>query len=243
MNERREPTISSTHVDQDSLDSPAPQNHRARRSAPPPVSSRPVVVRSPLGPVAILFALLALAMAGYLYFLLNLAQQQQDTLITQLKNAQGRIETLEQKLEVTGDESSQSLASLQAKIKGNASEIRKLWGVSYDTNKKAIAANKGQLGRLTSAYKSADKKFAKTLEDAKGDLVVLSEILDAQQSVIDRVDKTTLEWSQSITGLQERLQTLETNLNKKVLSNEDAIKAIDAFRVQVNRDLLQLKGG
>ena len=65
----------------------------------------------------------------------------------------------------------------------------------------------------------------------QGELAVLSEVQESQQSAL----------SQS-RNISAQLQALKTDLSSRVNANEEAIKAIDAFRLQVNRQLLQMGG-
>jgi hypothetical protein len=112
-----------------------------------------------------------------------------------------RIVELEKKLELTGDESVQSMAVLQSNIKTNASEIKKLWGVAYDRNKKAIEDNKASIDALAKTYQSTDSKLNKALADLKADVSVLNELMNAQQGVLTKVDKVSLEQKNTLTVL------------------------------------------
>jgi len=76
-----------------------------------------------------------------------------------------------------------------------------------------------------------------------GELRVLSELVEAQKAVINSADQAYKNQVQTLNSLNKTVEQLDTELRRKVTSHEEAIKAIDAFRVQVNRDLIQLKGG
>lgn|SRR5690606_2157369 len=244
MTERREPIISTLSVDRDEQPKGRvqPTAHPAR-PVPPPVSSRPVVVRSPLGPFALIVALAAAGFAGFLYWQLQQTQQTLQKSNAVLASAEARVAELEKRFVLSDDESSQSITVLQANIKENSSEIRKLWGVSNDRNRKAIAQLEEKVGALEKNYGSVDGKIKSALADVTGELKVLSELVDAQQSVINSADKAYKSQAQTLANLTSQLEKLDTDLRKKVASHEEAIKAIDAFRVQVNRELIRLKGG
>src|SRR5690606_10123498 len=102
-------------------------------------------------------ALLGVGLGGFFGWKLTQAQ-------VQLQQADNRIAELEGKLSMTSDQSSQSLTQVDAKLKWVDSEIRKLWGVSNDTNRKAIAANKNNIGDLEKGLATA-RKDATTAKD------------------------------------------------------------------------------
>lgn len=243
MKERREPIISNLPVDKDEPARGRAQPARSGRPVPPPVSSRPVVVRSPLGPVAVLLALAASAFAGFTYWQLQQTQQALQSATVTLTAAEARVTDLEQRLMLSDDESTQSITVLQANIKENASEIRKLWGVSNDRNRKAIARLDEKVVALEKTAGGLDGRIKAALAEATGELRVLSELVEAQQAVINSADQSYKSQAQTLSSLNKKVEQLDTELRRKVNSHEEAIKAIDAFRVQVNRDLIQLKGG
>lgn len=246
MSERREPTISNLPMDKDE-----PARARAQAAAaaqpgrpvPPPVSSRPVVVRSPLGPLAVFLALAAGVFAGFVFWQLQQTQQALQKATVLLTAAESRVTDLEKRLMLSDDESTQSITVLQANIKENTSEIRKLWGVANDRNRKAIASLDEKVAALEKTAGGIDDKIKTALAEATGELRVLSELVEAQQAVINSADQSYKNQAQTLTSVSKKVEQLDTELRRKVMSHEEAIKAIDAFRVQVNRDLIQLKGG
>ena len=249
MTERREPTISPLQSNDEPRPNrvsvspqktgakPASGGNGGKRQAPAQKSG------SGLAIFAFVVALAACGAAGVLYLQLMKTGQSLDAATKTLASAETRILNLEQKLELTGDESVQSMTALQAQIKTNMSEIRKLWGVSYDTNRGAIAENKSSVDAIRkdiAALKSSSSKVEanlnKALTDLKADVSVLSELMDAQQGVLAKVDSMSQSQKNAVDELVVRIKSLD----KKVLSNEEAIKAIDAFRLQVNRELIRL---
>ncbi len=210
---------------------------------PPPVSARPVVVRSPLGPLAIFLALAAGGFAGYVYWQLQQTQKTLQATAATLSSAEARVAELEKRLTLSDDESSQSMTVLQANVKEQGAEIRKLWGVTNDRHRKAITQLEERVAALDKNLGGVDAKIKTALAEVTGEVKVLSELLDAQQAVISSADQAYKSQAQSVSSLNKKLDQLDSELRKKMQANEEAIKAIDAFRVQVNRELLQLKGG
>ncbi len=260
MNERREPTIAPLHqgdapgtnkqatkaqpATPQTNRSPQPNNARPTRSTPPPVSGRRVEKAkvSFLAIAALFTALLACGGASYLYTQLGETQQLLSSATAFLEQSDKRIQSLEEKLALSGDESVQSIAVLQANIKTNTSEVKKLWAVAYDRNRKTIAENKATIAKLVKTNKSANKKLNNALVGLKADVSILNELMDAQQGVLAQVDQMSQSQTKSVSSLAGKLKALDKSLSKKVASNEDAIKAIDAFRAQVNREINRLKG-
>lgn len=242
MNDRHEPTISSLPLDKEEPASP-----RGRPSAPsrtpPPVSARPVIVRSKLAPVALLFALATGVFAGFVYWQLQQTQQQLAASVNQMAQAEQRIADLEGRLRLAGDESSQSLTALQTNVKENSAEIRKLWGVAYDKNRKAIEALNSETAKLQKTIASLDSSVKKQVGDVTGELKVLTELMEGQQAVISRADRSLSSQAETLSNLGNKLNALDSELRRRVSANEEAIRAIDAFRVQVNRELINLRGG
>lgn len=252
MTERKEPTISTSNAP---LEREDPQRARAHNttaaqqatrpasgSRPPPVSSRPVASRSPLAPLALVVALLAAGFSGYLFWQLQHTQQSLLSSSQALARSDARITELESRLMLSDDESTQSLTVLQANVKENASEIRKLWGVAYDRNRTAISKLEESVDKLQKSMAGVDGKIKSALGEVAGEVRVLSELVDAQQAVINRVDKNVKEQASAIKAAVQKLDSLDA-ISKQVQMHDEAIKAIDAFRLQVNRELINLKGG
>src|SRR5690606_19966034 len=178
--ERREPTLSSSSTpvperDEPSTRKPAADTHATRDSrpmrtaAPPPSSSS-----SALAVFALLLALVGVGIGGYFGWQLTETR-------TQLLASDARIAELENRLSMSSDESSQSLTQVDAKLKWADSEIRKLWGVSNDVNRKAIAANGEKITGLTKEL-AVVKKNA---NDAKTTAAGLQPQLTASKAAMD----------------------------------------------------------
>jgi len=84
------------------------------------------------------------------------------------------------------------------------------------------------------------------VSELTGELKVLSDLVEAQQTSIQSADQAVKSQVQNLAALTKKLEQLEqsdNDLRKKVQAHEEAIKAVDAFRLQVNRELIRLKGG
>lgn len=196
--------------------------------------------------VSVLLLIVVIALGAYS---VHLSQQQVETR-TSLDNLQARFDHLEEQILTTDESLSESGAAIQAKLREVDSEIRKLWGVSNDRNRKAIAAHDeaikalqgslakleqsqnsqaGTLGSLRSTVDGFDRKIGVANAEAlaaKAEIEQIKGSLNTISAAADRVDATA-----------SRVNTLEN----RVRSHEEAIQSIDAFRRQTNQSLLQLR--
>lgn len=230
MSERREPTISTYAPTKEDAARPQAGAKATRQAAPSSRSpaARPVVVqkKSILAPFAFLFALIACGAAGVLFWQLQLSNQR-------LIAADERIASLESKFEMTGDEVNTSTEAMQAKLKWADSEIRKLWGVSYDTNRKAIQQNVEDIAKVASTANSTKKAVDTKVNEVVAELKVVSELVEAQQGTFTSLENRNKQMMQSI----DKLESAKRDLEAKVKSHEQAIEAIDAFRKKANQQL------
>ncbi len=193
---------------------------------------------------SLLLALAALAGSGLLAWQLQQAKGQ-------LVAAAERITVLEQKLDLAGDESTQSVTAIRAKLKWADAEIRKLWGVSYDTNRKSISSNKATITKLNKQLSAASKAASSAKKLASGHQGQLDKLKQQVSSGADSLSQLSSRASEQQQSLQQavdkvnqanrQLALLKSDLAARVASNEEAIEAIDAYRRNINRDLLQLQ--
>lgn len=248
MTDRHEPTISSLPIDKGEPNERAegrtrPPNTGSHASRPmvPPAATRTVTVRSPLAPWALVLALGALGLSGFLFWQSLEAKAALQDSLNVLTTTEQRVLELENKLSLADDESTQSMSVLQARVKENASEIKKLWGISYDRNRKAIEELQAGSSGLAKSVQNLESSIKKQVNDLTGEIGVVSELVDAQQGAIAKIDRAFTEQSNNIKSSLEKIDSLDSDLRKRMASNEEAIRSIDAFRAQINREIMQLK--
>ncbi len=254
--ERREPTLSTggTPEPTDSYSRrPQLQTHDrdddvapARSTRKPTPHSTPAYVSaapsSSLPAVALIIALVAVGGAGFLGWQLFQAQEM-------LKQADVRIQGLEQQLNLSSEESSASVVTLQSNVKKVDAEVRRITAL-IETNRKAIAANTEKTTAV--ARDAANAQKAGT--DAKAGVASLKTEVAANKTVADaaaaKIDGMSTSVSQQVQGLQNLKEELDKmrlemtaldSLAARTSNNEEAIKSIDDFRRSTNRELLQLK--
>ena len=176
----------------------------------------------------------------------------------QLNQLQNRFDALEAKIVSTDESLSQSGAALGIKLKDHDveldkhwSEIKKLWGISYDRNRKNIeslqktlaaqektlkglqasmAARKKEVSNFNARLDKNSKSLDAVVNSSMAVKLEMNDLVSQSQSVTDQVNK-----------LKAKIDSLKQNLNSRVATNEEAIGAIDAYRLQVNRDIQQIK--
>ena len=235
--QRREPTFdgsSSSSMDPQIPNGPA--GGRPRYAAPQPSAPAPAEESSSgggssfLAIVALMLALAGLGGAGFLY-------TQWQATMAQLKDADARIVQLEKRFEMSGEESAASVEVLNAKVKENSSEIRKLWGVSYDTNRKSIAANKATADAAKKDVAALSKKVSGFESSLKKVAALETEIAKLKQSTVSASRET----KDKLSSIERQLSSVRADLTARVGANEEAVQSIDSYRRTVNKDLVQLR--
>ena len=139
-----------------------------------------------------------------------------------------RISILEEKLAEKDDQISILTEEVDADLKFVNKEVRKLWDLSNKRNRKNISENLNSIESLNEKIESIDKK---------------DEVLSAQQRAL------TLELAR-IKNIQENINsqidsfddTAPVEIGSDRLTNiEESIDSFNAYRVQVNQSLLNLR--
>ena len=195
--------------------------------------------------------LIALAAIVWLYQGLKQSTQQ-------LAAAAMRIEQLEMRLVSTDTTLTKSEVLLADKLKSidqlmdaNKTEIRKLWGLAGDTQRKAI-----EQAKTTNDQQSA------LLKNLQEQLAASDQKLDAHQAGLDQLTLTTKaseasarEAVQRMEIAQEKVGTLdgdvktikqkqsqqETDYSKRITTLEDTAKSTDVFRRNTQEELRKLR--
>jgi len=160
------------------------------------------------------------------------------------------IARLEGELNQTGEELEQSGSAAAQKLKFLDSEMRKLWGVSNDRNKKAIQSNADALvgleAKLLGQQKTVGGKVA-SLEQGQASFEKL--MLDVQTSikaVRSQVSLASGEMAITREAINEDLSLLRDEIEQlsqladQIKRNQKAIAAIDTSRKQLNERFVAL---
>lgn len=253
--ERKEPTLSPSVGAAESTEpvarrtqtySAAPEEDEAprARASRPPVQE---VAHAPgssnnLAAIALIIALVAAVGAGFLGWQLFQAQ-------ALLKHAEDRILGLEQQLNLTSEESSASVVTLQANLKRSDADLRKLIA-TVEQNRKATAANGEKItavARDATGAKKESSEVKASLNAIKQEVAANKTVADAAAAKIDSAATGISQQSKNIADLRDELAKLQLELSDidslvaRTNKNEEAIAAIDDFRRSTNRELLNIK--
>lgn len=161
-----------------------------------------------------------------------------------------RVEQIESKLSVTDESLSESGAAMQAVLQEHSdelelhmSEIRKLWGVSYDRNRPAIEELRTQQQDMSARMNSFNSTLAKAdpviqgYDGMQSRLETISSQLLAQSATLDDLSARTRSLADRANSLQSEIRANDGTIQQ----HEEAIEAIDEYRLQVNQRLLRLE--
>ncbi|WP_461518771.1 hypothetical protein [Porticoccus sp.] len=197
-----------------------------------------------------LLLVLLLGLAGLGYFFVEQTQR--------FEQLQTRFNDLEAKIVSTDESLNQSGAALSIKLKDHQksideqwSEIKKLWGVAYDKNRKTIEeqgkslASQDKVIKGLEASMSARKKEITALDSKVGNAsksveTAASSALAAKLEVNDMVSQMQ-DMADRLNRVEKSLKDAQQNMSGRIAGNEESIRAIDAYRLQINRDLQLLK--
>ena len=160
---------------------------------------------------------------------------------------QQRFEVLDSRLNNTDESVNQSGAAMQVNIgkhseqlKKHWSEIRKLWGVANDKNKRKITKNTKDISFLASKRSELESSLAKLSTQVDKDRAVaegVGENFFGLSADLDKLSKSLDDYFLSVESLKASLKQQD----KKIQSNNEAVKSIDAFRRQINQKILNLE--
>ena len=154
-----------------------------------------------------------------------------------------RISDLEARLSDTDEGMTNNAAVQAAKLRELDLEVRKLWDNVWKKSKERLAkleasskshsskitANEKAVAAMQSKVKSAEADLAK-LNNVAGDLNRLISSARTNQAEVERVADTL-----------NRINLDLAKMNRRVGSNEEAVRATDAFRRQVNASIAELE--
>ena len=182
------------------------------------LSTRKIFASSQVPPrsLVIPFILLGFSVFFFYWFYNGLSLQQNN-----LNQINSRLIDIEESFESQSNFAEERVGSILQDIKLLNSEVRKLWDLSNKRNKKNIALLENQVNEITEVTNSNLKDF----ELITGKLEKLNESMFELQ------------------GRIAKLSSLELNAgiyDQKFNNLNEAIKAIDAYRLQINQRLLEI---
>jgi len=188
--------------------------------------------------------LLGLAAAGWFLFV---QQEELGEERGRLDQANQRLMVLEERLSATDNAMMQEGQDTKEQIGFWQDEIRKLWAVSNERNKKWIKDNERSINKITASIdgvvastrniQAAVDRHESAFEQQQGIIdqlasleLQLQQIVRSQRDLVDKVNKVNASFSQ-----------IRGDLSGKVNDNVEAIESIDAYRVTLNTKIRELE--
>ncbi|XOV84352.1 MAG: hypothetical protein ACFHXK_04395 [bacterium] len=177
-----------------------------------------------------------------------IANQQQLIKEEQAKTADAntRLERLESRLSATDSALSQEGDATKEQISLWESEIRKLWAVSNERNKKWIEDNQKAIQALTGSINSMEA----TSRDLNAAVGRHETAFAQQQTMIDNLASLEMQIQQiargqrdlvdKVNAANQAVASLRAGIAAKVDDNTEAIASMDAFRIAINSRLADI---
>ena len=185
-----------------------------------------------------------LVLAGW--FIAN-QQQQLGEEQARATQAESRLDRLEAELSATDSALSQEGQDTQQQIGLWESEIRKLWAISNERNKKWIQDNQKAVKNITSTINGIEA----TSRDLNAAVGRHETAFAQQQSMIDQLASLEMQIQQMVRSQRDLVDKVNTanqavaslraSVAGKVDDNAEAIQSIDAYRVAVNSRLADIE--
>ena len=165
-----------------------------------------------------------------------------------LEQGQENIRQLDSRLAATGTDVSKPLQDLKAQVETNFSEIDKLWAVSYRQNRpdiqknvRAIAELKDDLGGKINSMDASVKQMTGQYQSMLSELTALREgLLKDNEELITEIALLRGQVQDQAVA-QEASKRSMNSLARQITENQDAIKSIDQYRLQINQRLIDLQ--
>ena len=157
--------------------------------------------------------------------------------------ADSRLRALEERLRMTDQVMTETEAETDEEINFWESEVRKLWAVANERNKKWIQDNQ----KLLQTQKAAIASLQSSDRTLKSAVDRHDNAFNQQQALIDQLASIELQLQQVLRGQRDLVDRVNAAAqttaasSSRVTENEQAIAAIDAYRVQVNTRLSNIE--
>ena len=180
------------------------------------------------------------------------AAQQQRT------QAEERIVALEAMFTSSSDDVSQNAQVVAAKLKWADSEIRKLWGVAHDRNRKAIATNKDSIANVDARLKKLNSQAVAASKAATANTAAVKQLdgrvktsatdvrealqrLSLAQETLGELDSTIAQLSRRIGQLESAQRSGAAADKQTVTALKDSVDSLEKWRLSTNREINRLQ--
>jgi len=176
--------------------------------------------------------------------------------LRRLDQANARIMDLEDRLSMVGDSAEETTGNIIERVDFNFSEIDKLWAARNATNanvtdltgRVAITETRSQ-ENLTLVEETNQRLLQATnlVEENRRGVAELRQASERLAANVDTMNNSLQEVrgvAQEVVNLRAEISTAEGasgGLNDRLMRVEEAVEAIDAYRLQVNQTVLRLQ--
>jgi predicted nucleic acid-binding Zn-ribbon protein len=195
------------------------------------------------GPLVRLLLTVALVVAGVACAWAWQLQQQLETNRAEAEGYARRIQDLEARLSDTDEGMNQNAQVQATKIRELDLEVRKLWdNVWKQANERLTKLENDNAiqGKKITAGASSVTALEKQVKDAAGDIAKLNSVAGDLERLIASGKSRQAEVERVADSIN-RVNLDLAKLNKRVQSNEEWIQSINAFRKQVNANIVELQ--
>ena len=164
-----------------------------------------------------------------------------------LTAAENRIAQLEDRLRMTDETLMDTEKDTEEQIGFWETEIRKLWAVSNERNRKWIKDNESALKKLAGALESiqaSNRDLGAAIGRHEAAFAQQQAIIDQLTSLeisIQQLANTQRDIVDKVNGASQGVASLRADLANRVRENEQAVASFDAYRVQVNTRLANIE--
>lgn len=192
---------------------------------------------------------LAILVAGLVvagWFVANQHQQLREAQRL-LGEADQRLIRLEERLQMTDQTMSAAGDEVQDQLGFWEDEIRKVWDIANKRNKDWINENQGNLKRHSERLAAIDsaltglKSTVSRQDKAFSQQTAMLDQLAALELQLRKVAEQQRRVTDQLNVARQGFASLESGLERRVANNEEAVEAIDAYRLQLNNRLNGLR--
>lgn len=195
--------------------------------------------------------LVALAGVGWLYLALQQSEQQLFLAVTRIEQLEGRLVSTDTTITKSEVLLADKLKSTDQLIETNISEIRKLWGLAGDTQRKAIDQLKSTNDQQGTALKNIQERLANGVQQLDAHQASLDQLsLTAKNSessareAVQRMELTQEKMTAidgDVKNIKQKQTQLEGDYSKRLAALEDTAKSTDVFRRNTQEELRKLR--
>ena len=217
MNKDKDPIMSDMKPSQDDIalrqrQLQARKAAAARSTAAPKASAavKAPAAKQSMATIALGVAVMVAALAVFLFLQLQQVKHSLSKAEGVIQTQTENLEVLNEKLSVTGENANMSVDALKSIVKEHDSEIRKLWDVSYKTNRADIATNSKNIaakGKEIATLKSDAEKI-------KSGIATQQKQQDERLAKVETRTKSLAEIELRLSQQSESLQMLQGEVSK-----------------------------